>query len=248
MTDQVLDDFALAGQAEEEAAAASGRANFGKLTIRARFLAWSEGQPTEVDASTYQGLGPRQRSLEYVFQVDVQEFKPDLNFTYERKVSVGGLDWNKILKPSLEAVFGAGSADKDHLADTLRKLHSAYVCVEDVPQTPTRAKPDRAKYNTIKLVTVFDTREACYAAWQEKYGTTQANGNGGGAPVADVPPGYTADTWAKQKDDLTKLRTAYIGKGNPPTKATELAASEYGASPLQVAKLLGVAYGEFVPF
>lgn len=243
-TDQVLDDFAMAGQAEEEAAAATGKFNFGKLTLKARFLAWAEGQPTEVTAAVYGSLGPRQRSLEYVFQVDVQEFKPDLNFTYERKVGVGSLDWNKILKPSLEAVFGAGSTEKDHLATTLRKLHGAYVCVEDVPQTPTRNKPDRSKYNTIKLVTLYETREACFAAWREKYGSAQASG----APIADVPPGYTGDTWAKQKDDIAKLRQAYLGKGNPPAKATELAAAEYGASALQVAKLLNVAYGEFIPF
>ena len=247
-TAPAVDDFDVAGQAEEEAAAASGRSNYGKLTLRARFLAWADGHPTEVDAATYNTLGPRQRSLEYVFAVDVQEFKPDLSFTYERKVGVGSLDWNKILKPSIESVFGAGSTEKDSLPATLRKLHGAYVCVDDVPQTPTRNRPDRSKYNTVKLVTVFETREACHAAWVEKYGAASSNGNGHASAIADVPPGYTNDTWAKQKDDLVKLRTGYIGKGNPPAKATELAAAEYGATPLQVARLLSVAYGDFIPF
>lgn len=229
-----MDEFDTVVTAEEEAQAAGGKFNFGKLKITPHFLAWKDKQPTEITAQDYAHLDARSRSLEYVFSVDIQEFKPDLRFTYERKVQVGGLDWNKILKPSLEAVIGAGSTDKDTLANTLRALNGRYVCVEDMPQTPTKSKPDRSKYSTTSLVKVYDTRELCHAGWAEKYGGESADGG----MSADIPTGYTADTWGKQAGDIEKLRIAYIGKGNPPAKATELAAAEYGATASQVVKLL----------
>lgn len=240
-----MDEFDAVATAEEEAQAAGGKFNFGKLKITPRFLAWKDKQPTETDAQTYAHLDARSRSLEYVFSVDIQEFKPDLRFTYERRVQVGGLDWTKILKPSIEAVCGQGSTDKDTLANTLRGLNGRYVCVEDVPQTPTKNKPDRSKYSTVSLVKVYDTREQCHAGWQEKYG---GESTGAGGAAADVPMGYTADTWAKQAADIEKLRAAYISKGNPPAKATELAAAEYGATAGQVVKLLKLPDAATIPF
>lgn len=241
------DEFDFAGKAEEEAQVAGGKFNFGKLKITPRFLRWQDSQPTEIDAATYANLSARERSLEYVFTVDIQEFKPDLKFTYERRVRVGDLDWNKILKPSLDAVCGKGSSDKELLAATLRSLNGRYVCAEDVPQTPTTKKPDRAKYSTVQLVALYETREACHAAWQEKYGANAAGATGTAAhgPASgalDVPPGYTAETWAKQADDLRKLRVKYIQGGKSAHEATDAAASEYGASGAQVAKLLGIEY------
>lgn len=242
------DEFDFAGTAQEEAQVASGKLNFGKLKITPRFVQWKDNQPTEIDAATYANLGARERSLEYVFTVDIQEFKPELQFTYERKVQVGGLDWSKILKPSLEAVCGKGSSDKELLAATLRSLNGRYVCAEDVPQTPTTKKPDRAKYSTVQLAALYDTREACHAAWQEKYGAQAAGAAGSGAAHGsasgglDVPPGYTAETWAKQAEDLRKLRVKYIQGGKSAHEATDAAASEYGASGAQVAKLLGIEY------
>lgn len=236
------DEFDFAGTAEEEAQAAGGKFNYGRLKITPRFIAWKDKQPTEIDAATYAMLAARERSLEYVFGVDVQEFKPTLTFIYERKVQVGGLEWTKILKPSIEALCGKGSTEKDTLAATLRSLHGRYVCAEDVPQIPTTKRPDRSKYSTIKLATLFDTREACHAAWQEKYGADD-----GGDAAADIPAGYTVETWAKQADDLKKLRTSIIGKGKTPTQATEMAAAEYGATAAQVAKLLGLSVEDHEP-
>lgn len=235
------DEFDFAGTAEEEAQVASGKFNYGRLKITPRFLQWKDRQPTEIDAATYAKLGARERSLEYVFGIDVQEFKPDLSFTYERRVQVGGLDWTKILKPSLEALCGKGSTDKELLAATLRGLNGRYVCAEDVPQVPTTKNPDRAKYSTVKFTALYASRELCHAAWQEKYGATAGGSNGASAGAAlDIPAGYTADTWAKQHDDIAKLRASYIGKGKPPAQATEAAAAEYGATAAQVLKLLGL--------
>lgn len=237
-----MDEFDGVVAAEEEAQSASGKFNFGKLKITPRFLAWKDKQPTEIDAQTYATLDARSRSLEYVFGIDIQEFKPDLRFIYERKVQVGGLDWNKVLKPSLDVVCGANSTDKDNLANTLRSINGKYVGVEDVPQTPTKSKPDRSKYSTISLVKVFESRDACYAAWKEKYG------GDAGESAPDLPTGYTAETWGKQAGDIGKLRAAYIGKGKTPAEATGLAAAEYGATAPQVAALLGLADPTQIPF
>lgn len=239
------DAFDIAGTAEQEATAASAKYNYGKLKITPRFIQWKDKQPTEIDAATYTALDARSRSLEYVFGVDIQEFKPDLQFTYDRKVQVGGPDWNKTLKPSIEAVAGKGSTDKDALAATLRSLNGSYVCAEDVPQIPTPKNPNRANFNTIKIITVYPTREACFAAWQERYGGEAASG---GTPANDTPAGYTPEAWAKQAPDLKTLRAKYIAGGKKPTEATDAAAEEYGATGAQVAKLLGIEYTpELIP-
>lgn len=245
----MTDAFDYTQTAENEAQASAGKLNFGKLKISPRFLMWVDKKPVEIDAATYSKLGARERSLEYVFGVDIQEFKPDLQFTYERKVQVGGLDWNKTFKPSLETIFGKDAVAKD-LAACLRQLHGAYVCVEDVPQIATKAHPDRAKYSTVKMVARYATREACYAAWKEKYG--DANGSGGNGRVLvtddnlDVPIGYTAETWEAMKVDLNRLYTKHAA-ANTPAEAARLAGEEYGASAAQVATLLDIAIGPAEP-
>lgn len=64
-------------------------------------------------------------------------------------------------------------------------------------------------------------------------------GNGNGHTLS-IPPGYTADTWAKQADDIRKMRLAYIQKGAQGDEATKRAAEDYGATPDQVVQLLGL--------
>jgi hypothetical protein len=244
----MTDAFDYTQTAEQEAQASAGKLNFGKLKISPRFLMWQDRKPIEIDAGTYAKLGARERSLEYVFGVDIQEFKPELQFTYERKVQVGGLDWNKTFKPSLETIFGKDTVAKD-LAACLRQLHGAYVCIDDVPQIATKAHPDRAQYSTVKLVARYATREACYAAWKEKYGGSNGGGNGKVLVTdenLDVPIGYTAETWEAMKPDLYRLYIKHASVHSP-AEAARFAGEEYGASAAQVASLLEVNIAEAAP-
>lgn len=72
----------------------------------------------------------------------------------------------------------------------------------------------------------------------------------GAGAAPSIPQGYTADTWAKQKDDIGKLRLVYIQKGLGGDEALNKVAADYGATAEQVAALLGLtlAQAESLPF
>lgn len=242
-----MDEFDLAPQAEEEAIPAGLKLNFGRLTIKPRFLHWVDRQPQEVNAQTYQALQPKERSLEYVFAIDIQEFNPALKFTYERKVQVGGLDWNKVLKASLTKLLGDTHTTKKELPNTLRQLNGRYVCAEDVPQTPTSKNPDRSKYNTISILKVFESREKCYAEYAEIYKKDGPDsGSAPGAPAAkgpSIPIGYNADTWLKLKPELNALFLKYAAQ-MPAKVAARKTGEDYGATMENVIELLGLNVDE----
>lgn len=233
------DEFDLVATAEEEAQQSTGaKQNFGKLTIKPRYVQWVDKKPVEVNAAVYGALGVKERTLEYAFAVDIQEFNPNLKFTYERKVQIGGLDWNKILKPSLAKLAGESAVTKEELPNTLRQLNGRYVAVEDVPQVATTKNPDRAKYNTVALLKVFKTREECYADYVAVFGKETASG-GSAAPKARVPIGYSLESWLKIKPEIEALHAKYRGQF-PPVVALKKTGDEYGATADEVAELLGV--------
>lgn len=250
------DEFDLMAEQDENSTIGLPRLNFGKLSITSRYVQWQDKNPVEVTAAQFSKLDPKQRTQEAIIAVAIQEFNPALQFTYSRKVNVGGLDWNKIFKPSLFKAMGVkASEDKaeqaKQLATALRKLNGAYVSVEDVPQTPTKRQPD-SKYNTAKLITVYADRTACYAAWKSVYGGAGANGQG---EVADagptfesgIPADYTATSWAEQKEAFSQAYNAYVKtlkSGTVPQKRTQalayVAENEAGSTPEQLAELIGV--------
>lgn len=254
-----LDEFDLMGEQDENSTLGLPKLNYGKCTITSRFVQWADKVPTEVTAAQFQKLDPKARTQEAIIAVDIQEFNPTLQFTYTRKINVGGLDWNKIFKPSLFKALGvAPNADKaeqaKQLASALRKLNGAYVCVEDVPQT--LSKKDReaglteSKYNTAKLIGVYPDRAACYAAHKSTYG----GGANGASEVADagpafasgVPEGYTAASWAEQREAFLSAYNAHVQtlKGAVPQKRKQalayVAENEAGSTPEQLAELIGV--------
>jgi hypothetical protein len=186
--------------------------NFGKLSINTRFLKWTDGKPTEITATEWQKL-PKTggKGMELIFGVDIQEFKPALEFTYQRKVTVDGSDWYKTVAPSIEALMGKGSMEKGDTAKgiaptrnkTLNSLIGKYVAVEDVPQQPRKnAAPDAKQFNTIKFVKVYATREECYAELQA---LSPSNGTEAGVAEAPhdpmVPEGYSKSDWLSMKND-----------------------------------------------
>lgn len=266
-----IDEFELMAEQDENSTIGLPKLNFGKCTITSRFIQWQDNaeggrSPVEVTAAQFQKLDPKTRTQEAVIAVDIQEFNPGLQFTYSRKVNVGGLDWNKIFKPSLFKVLGVKAnedkaAQAKQLGAALRKLNGAYVGIEDVPQTPTKKQPD-SKYNTAKLVTVYADRAECYGAWKSVYGGASTNGAGevadsGPTFASGVPDGYTAEGYAEQKEEALKLyNEAYAeayasAKGGEAKRANEARSAalahaieeHFGkgsATPEQMAELIGV--------
>jgi len=114
--------------------------------------------------------------LELVFDVDIREFNPSLEFGYQRGVTVQKskvkgdevvlpTDWSEIVLPSLLAVFGEKWADK---------ISGSYIECEDVPSTRgsyTNAAGEKKQLNAIKFLRKFASAEACLAARNETYGS-----------------------------------------------------------------------------
>ncbi len=205
MTDQyTIDELADAlNTAQADAEAAQERAQFGKLTIKPRFIQWIDHEPVDITGAAYAKLDQRSRTLELIFGVDIQEFKPELEFTYERKVAVGSTDWWKICRPSIEAVLGKGALGKEKMNATLNALQGKYVEVHDVMQSATKKKPD-PEFRTIQLIKIFETREACFAAHQVRFTATgEDNGAAPAAPAAvSLPAGWEADAWSAVAEDF----------------------------------------------
>lgn len=182
-------DFNALGAAikaqEEQSQKAMVRRNFGKCTVEARYIQWVDHAPVDIDVATYAKLDERETSIELTFSVDIQEFNSGLEWTYSRKVTVGSSDWWKIVKPSLDETVGKGD-----MGEQLKKVHSAYVCVEDVLQTPTKKTPNPTM-KMVKFAVVYPNREACHAAYVELFGD-KAN-----EPQTnlDVPPGDWGQDW-----------------------------------------------------
>lgn len=170
----------------------SGGANFGKLDIKpGRYVHWVDKEPVEVTPEVFNSLPAKDKSLELVFTVDIQEMNPGLEWTYERNMRPGDKDWHKIFKPALIELLGADSMKAGAYSTTLQSLVGKYVEVHDVPQVK------NPEYNTIKIVRIFASKDECFAAYKERFGGTDATGAAipATAPLS-TPPGYTPETWA----------------------------------------------------
>lgn len=116
-----------------------------------------------------------------------------------------------------------------------------------VPDPSGRKKKDQEGNETVELIAVpvelFPDEQAAIRAAHK----ASANGNGAGAKSATIPDGYTSETWTKQRDDIARLRQSYIKGGMDAVGATTKAAADYGATPEQVAALLGLPM-DAIPF
>lgn len=237
--------------------------NVGKLTLKQVYKLWENKVAKEVTREVFKAAKDKQldsegkernaKQIDMQFAVDLQEFSPNLQFTYERNVTVDGADWRVIVAPAIEEVMGKGSMVKGdtskNVADTrnatLAKLNGKYIAYQDVPQVPRRnAAPGAKQYNTIRITQVFESREAAYAAHVAMRGAS-ANGAGPAATSEWTPTDYSDDTWASVKPDLVKaVGDALASAKTPPAKAkakTEAIkkfATEYGATEAQVDRLL----------
>ena len=168
----------MAGAAVPRQAVAFGKLSISEMRYRIVEKTSDGGwEGRDVEVKEYTAAQPVRNQLfktvEPTFLVDVQEFNPDLQWQYERRVQINDPDWKATVAPSIEAIYGGGSAVGDGLRDSLSKLVGSYVEVQDEPQVGDPA------YNTINFVRVFESRDACYAAYVERFG--EPGGDGAGA-------------------------------------------------------------------
>jgi hypothetical protein len=222
--------------AAEDAATKNERPNFGKCDITPRYVQWvAAGEsriPEEITGTQFAALPRNERSLELVFEVNIQEFQPTLEFQYERKVMVGNADWWSITVPALEKMFGKGCTKDANLSATVGKLQGQYIQANDVLQAKTKRRPD-PEYNTIQFVKVFESREACYAAWSERFG----GGENGSAPapvaVAEaalpVPQSWIDQGLPGWEHCAGDLKTALVNIKAAQVEANQLSGAAKGA-------------------
>lgn len=196
--------------------------NYGKITWEVtRYIIWADGKPLEVDAAEYakapkKVAGKNAKNMEITFTQDIQEFKPDLTFSYSRKVTIGDRDWNATVEPSLEAICGKGLS----AAAMLAKVQGAYCATVDV------AQKKNADYNTIKFAALYTDRDACLAAMN-------------GEPAkATASNGFNVAEWASLKPDIDKAVKDKIKELKSPIKAKEAVAAEYQLTVPQLEQVL----------
>lgn len=218
----------LLTQAAEEAAQSGQRTNMGRLTYGWRFLEWQNGVPTEVTKDEYAQLNPRNRSAEVIIKINVQELNPELTWSYERRVRINSADWFAHWQRSVIEYYElAEQVDPDLktkkkqaeigklAAQKMQALAGQYVAVNDVPQE--KQKDPDVVYRTPELVDVFESREACFAAYEERFGQAPAG-------ATEPPEGYDSyDEFAQ---------------------AVRMMRDEGGRSNKEIADALGVGVGE----
>lgn len=162
--------------------------NYGRLTATAmvkRFKGKGE-QPEEFPFKD----GYTLKAKEFLFlkvAVDIQEFNPNLQFEYERKVDIRRSsatqksDWSEIVLPSLEAVFGANWGDAI--------LKSPYVELEDVPNVSGTVSKSGRVLTVPKFVKVFKNKQECAAAREARFGQSADGDESSSGDGAAVPEG-----------------------------------------------------------
>lgn len=156
-------------------------------------------------------------------------WKDDRFFTYPVWTDA----YKKGLKPKLQEL------KMDHFGDYWGKIGF-------IPDPSGRKRTGTDGKDVVDLIAI---PVEIYATEQDAIKAAHKD-NGGAGAAPSIPQGYTADTWARQKDDISKLRLVYIQKGAGGDEATEKVAKDYGATAEQVAALLGLTMAQAadVPF
>ena len=230
LSGDLLDE--IMAEAEAVSDAMQSFSQFGRLTYGApRYIKFEDGNAVTVNKQQWMDLPLRGKLVEWFIKVDIQEFNPTLDFTYERKVGVNSNDWYKHWRKSIVDVFGLESqvdpalkgkekeaALSSLFKEALRSLGGMYVEIADVAQEPRKnAAPTDKIFRTPELRAVFSSREECVAAITARFGTAPA---GGTAPEQEAPEGFSS--YAEFKDTVVLLRDG-------------------GASNAEVARQLGVS-------
>lgn len=213
----------LLNQQSERVEAFAEKVNFGKANFKPVYKHWPGTKenplpPVEVDEAVFATLPVESRSIDLTLEIDTDEAGFDAPFKYSRFLQMGQSNWHKIFKKSVESLRGAGSMGKGRYGDTLATINGQYVEIADVEITYTKDGEEKTG-GYPKLVRVFATREECLAAKNARF--AKSGGTAGVAAVAqptvaadgtNVPPGWTAETWAASipriRQELASDKTA----------------------------------------
>jgi hypothetical protein len=163
---KAIDDAPIAGYAN---------VNYGKVSLSVQAVSWKDRQPIKRELTKKEPLKEGE-NVQLVFKVDIQEFNPVLDFTYERNVDVKKssprtkTNWTEIVEPSLIAVFG-----KDYLKALVK---SPYVLVEDVADVNGRQTAKGKDLTTIKFLKAFKNKAECEADRNTRF-AGRKNGSSG---------------------------------------------------------------------
>lgn len=199
MTDEIF--WGNVDEAAENAEQFQDRSYFGKLELTHAYIHWVNKERIETNAEEYNMLSHGDKSIELLFAVDIEELKPDIGFTYDRRLMIGSPDWYKILLPSLKNLLGKDAVGKGNYGNALRQVSGKYVHVKDVPQA--KESKDGKIYKTIKFEQLFNNKDECVAAANALFGddagvtttpaTTPATPTTATTPTK--PEGYQQDVW-----------------------------------------------------
>jgi len=241
------------GEAEKVAAEELVRSQFGKLTASNRYFYFSGSPETgwgveEIELAEYlermkDKRLARSTRCEVIFQVDVQEMNPSLEWTWTRKVQVGDADWRKTLVPSVEEIYGKGSMGDGRRAETLGKLIGSYVEAHDVPQQPKRGdkhlnRETGEPYGTIRIARVFASKEECYQEYVKVFGKPESI-------LPDFPETYgEIETWEMIKEnDILPEMEEMLSKEMGENAIVALLSKKFGVAPGFIQEMLD----EYVP-
>lgn len=154
--------------------------NFGRMTLLPQIVHWTrkpDGTREKVARPMTKGQNPdpnKGESLELKITVDISEFNPALEFSYERNVTVRNStdkdksDWTEIVEPAFVAVLGKGWLAK--------ALERPYVCIEDVANVNKAVSKKSGKVLTVpKLIAVYANAAECKLARDARYNTGTEN-------------------------------------------------------------------------
>lgn len=199
-------------ETEAQAEANSSFSNFGRLTYGPTlFKVFPDaGGVEEVSKEEWLSVGVTRQQMashgikgkiaEITVRVDIQEFKPELDFGYERRVGMGSVDWREHWSRSIANVFdidekveGLRGAERQrefnkHVREAMKQIAGQYVEIADVPQEPRKNAPQTdVVYRTPELRQVFESREACMDEIQARFGTAPQ------VSEREAPEGF--DSW-----------------------------------------------------
>lgn len=217
-------DFDLLTELVNDAPQAGGgpRINYGKCTFDVVIMAWKEADGVRSPDARPFKKGEVLKNGEYLqitFHVDIQEFNPSLEFTYDRRVDVkksgprAKTDWSETVEPSLLKTFGK---------EWTKKIgKGVYVEVEDA-ETVVTDKEGKAKgwtsqdgkfhVNMVPRFTrAFKSKAECNAAREDRYGKKDEEAE---SNDSDIPASVIGDA-RKLIESLGEEQARTILAGKP---------------------------------
>lgn len=201
---ELLDDAATK-------AANSSRSTWtGRLTLSLKYLQWVNSHPVEVGKDEFRKL-ESDKSMEATFAIDIQELRPNLDFTWSRRLMLFSKNWYDHWQSSVMEYYeiepDASLKTKERQAalnkDVARKtfaLNGKYVTIADLDESKPK-DPDRP-FSVPSLVKVHESQAACFDEYEKRFGTRPVGD--AASVVKEAPDGF--DSYEEFESIVKDLR------------------------------------------